>query len=123
MASVEVTSVWAVRRFAILQAGAGFGGHVVDYGFQAVGFAEDFELAIGAGSLFEHGVDVVDLVAAAEFVEDVVDEGQVLDDEFAHRDLDLFTEVDHLAVDAVADGAEFVLHEQSAGVLAIVDVV
>ena len=34
----------------------------------------------------------------------------------------MFAEVDHLAVDAVADGAELVLHEQGAGVLAVVDV-
>src|ERR1700726_2448858 len=70
----------------------------------------------------QHGVYVGDLFAAAEFVEDVVDEGEVLEDEFAGRNFDLLAEVDHLAVETVADGAELVLHEECAGVLAIVDV-
>src|SRR5277367_3535511 len=105
-----------------LEACAGFGAHVVDYGFEVAGFAIDLELAVGTSALSEHGVDVVDLVAAAEFVEDVVDEDEVLVDEFADGDFGLLAEVDHLAFDAVADGAEFVFHQQGAGVLAIVDV-
>jgi hypothetical protein len=109
-----------VGRF--LEAGSGFRGHVVDDGFEAAGFAEDLELAIGAAALREHGVDVVDLGAAAQFVEDIVNESEVLEDEFANGHFGLFAEVDHLAVDAVADGAEFVLHQKGAGVLAIVDV-
>src|SRR6266851_5290018 len=48
-----------------LETGFGFGGHVVDYCFQVAGFAEDFELAVGAGALVKHGVDVGDLFAAA----------------------------------------------------------
>ena len=65
-------------------------------------------------------MDVVDLVAAAEFVDDVVDEGEVFEDELARGDFLLFAEVDQLAVEAVADGAELVLHQQGAGVLAVV---
>jgi hypothetical protein len=58
-----------------LEAGFGFGGHVIDDCLEVAGFTEDFELAVGAGALVEHGVDVGDLFAAAEFVKDVVDEG------------------------------------------------
>ena len=92
------------RHFIGLEAGFGFGGHVVDYGFQVIGFAEDFELAVGAGALEEHGVDVADLMAAAQIVEDVVDEGEVLEDKLADWDLFLLAEVDEFAGDAVADG-------------------
>jgi hypothetical protein len=30
------------------EAGFGFGGHVIDYGFEIAGLAEDLELAVGA---------------------------------------------------------------------------
>ena len=100
----------------------GLGYHVVDYGLQIACVAEDFQLAVGTRSLLEHGVDVADFTPASEFVEDVVDEGEVLEDQFARGDLLLLAEVNHLAVEAVADCAKLVLHQQRTRVLAIVDI-
>ncbi len=48
-----------------LQAFAGLSRHVVNHGLEAAGLAEDFELAVGSGAALEHGVDVLDLFAAA----------------------------------------------------------
>ena len=75
-------------------------------------------MAVGSGALFEHGADVVDLVLTAQFFDGVFDEVEVLEDEVAGGDFGLLAEVDHLAVEAVADGTELVLHEEGAGVLA-----
>ncbi len=65
----------------MITAFAGFGGHVVDHGLEAAGFVEDFELAVGSGPALEHGVDVLDLLAAAQLVEHVVNEGELSKDE------------------------------------------
>jgi len=62
--------------------------------------------------------NVVDGVAAAEFVHDRVNEVEVFEDKFSLGDFDLLAKVDEVAVEAVAHGAEFVLHQQRAGVLA-----
>src|ERR1044071_10242046 len=47
---------------------------VVHYVFQIAALAEDPELAVGAGSVLHDLTSVVDLVARAELVADVVDE-------------------------------------------------
>ncbi len=94
------------------EAGAGFIGHVVDDGFEvAFGFFEDFELAVGAGAGGEDFADAVDGFAAAEFVDYGVDEGEIFLDEVALGDFLLAAEVDERAIEAVADGAEFVFHQ------------
>ena len=93
--------------------------HVIDYCFQvAVGFFEDFELAVGAGAGLEDCADAVDGFAAAELVDLGIDEGQVLFNQVAQGDFLLLAEIDELAVEAVADGAEFVFGDQRAGVVA-----
>src|SRR5580700_7454186 len=55
---------------------------------------------------------VKNLVPAFELVDDVVHELQQLLDEVAHRNLSLATEVDQLAVDAVAHCPPLVLGDQ-----------
>ena len=52
-----------------LQSGAGLGGHVVDDRFQvALGFFENFELAVGARAGLHNFADAVDGFPAAELV-------------------------------------------------------
>src|SRR5688572_28392236 len=66
---------------------------------QITGLAIDRELPIGAGPFREDGMDVVDRLAAAELVDDVVEELAQLDRELPHRHFGAFAEVDQLAVD------------------------
>src|SRR6187402_2416260 len=87
--------------------------HVPDDGLEVTtGLLIDAQLPVGAGAMLENPADVVDLVAAAQLVDDVVDELEVFEDEFALGHLALAAEVDELAVDAVAGGAPLVLHDQ-----------
>jgi len=78
--------------------------------------APDGELAVGAGAVAEHFVDVGDFFAAAEFVDDVVDEVEVFKEEVFEGDFDLFAEVDEFAIEAVAGGAPLIFHDEGAAV-------
>ncbi len=60
-------------------------------------------MAIGAGA-GEDFADAVDGRAAAEFVDDRIDEGEILLDEVAKWHFLVLAEVDQRAIEAVADG-------------------
>ena len=55
-------------------------------------------------------MDVVDLLAALEFVHHIIYKFQVLVDQITFADLGLFSEVDKFAVQAVTCRAPFVFH-------------
>src|SRR5579863_1498876 len=106
-------------RNAELQSGPGLLGHVIDHRFQvAVGFFEDLELAVGAGAGLENLAYAFNGFAASEFVDHRIDQGKILLDQVALWNLLLLAEVDKLAVEPIAHGAEFILHQQRASVLA-----
>src|SRR5580704_9389298 len=86
---------------------AGFLRHVIDHRFEvALAFFEDLELAIGAGAGLEDRANTIDGFAAAQFIDNRIDQGEIFLDQIAQRNLLLLAEVDELAVEAVADGAE-----------------
>ena len=87
-----------------------------DDSFQIAGLLIDAQLAFGAGAVLENGVDVFDGAAAAEIVDNIIDEIEKLESEFAHRDFDFFAEVDQLAFDTVAGGAPLVFFDQRAAI-------
>ena len=78
----------------------GFLNEVLHHRLEIAGPPVDRELAVGAGSLREHRMNVVDRLAAAKLVEHVVEELEQLDGESAHRDFRALAEVDQLAVEA-----------------------
>src|SRR5579871_5395277 len=93
--------------------------HVIHDSFQiAIGFFEDFELAVGAGAGFEDVAHAIDGFAAAEFLDHGIDEREILFDQIALRYFLLLAEVDEIPVQAITHGAELVLHQQRACVLA-----
>src|SRR5687768_8814512 len=108
----SVTRIWPLRK-----AGRRFGGDVVDDGSEIPCLLEHPELAVGAGSLFENGVEVLDGLTGSELVHDVVDEFQDLQGELALRDLLLLSEVDELSPEAVAHRPPLVLSDELGRVL------
>src|SRR5262249_9776847 len=52
--------------------------HVIDNFFQILSLLKDLELTIGAGAVPEHRLDVIDLFARAELIDDVIDERKIL---------------------------------------------
>src|SRR6266852_6107573 len=66
-------------------ASASFFHEMLDYRAQVAGVLIDAELALGAGAFIENGVYVFHGAAAAEVVDDVIDEGEQLDGQIAHR--------------------------------------
>src|ERR1700724_1179269 len=70
------------------------------------------ELPVGAGPVGQDPVYRPDLAAGTQLVDDVVHEFQHLAHELPKRHLDLFAEVDHLAVDPVTAGAPLVLEDE-----------
>src|SRR6267378_6242504 len=85
-------------------------------GAQVAGLLKDAKLALGAGALVENGVNVFDGASAAQFVDDIVDEGEQLDGKVAHGHFGLLAEIDELAFDAVAGGAPLVFLDEGAAV-------
>ena len=61
-------------------------------------------------------------MAGAKLVHHIVDEGEILQNKVALGNLFLLAEVDQLALETVAHRAEFVLHQQRARVLTVIDV-
>ena len=59
-------------------------------------------------------MDVVDLFARAELVDDVVDEFEEFEDQIADRDFLALAEVDQFPVEPIARGAPFVFADQRA---------
>src|SRR5882762_10261742 len=91
-------------------------------GAQVAGLLVDAKLPLGAGAFVENGVNVFDGAAAAELVDNIVDESEELDGEVAHGDFGLLAEVDELALDTVARGAPFIFFDQGAAVDAVAHV-
>src|SRR5271169_5911596 len=87
--------------------------------FQVARLLIDPQLALGAGAVFENGVNVFNGAAAAEVVDDVIHELEKLKSELAHGNFGFFAEIDQLALDAVACGAPFVFLDQGAAVEAV----
>src|SRR5258706_2538620 len=85
-------------------------------GAQIAGLLVDAKLPLGAGAFVENRVNVFDGAAAAELVNDVVDEGKQLDGEIAHGHFSFLAEVDELAFDAVASGAPFIFFNEGAAI-------
>ena len=84
-----------------------FPRHVIDHRSQvAFGFFEDLELAVGSGTGGHHLADAVDGFPAAQLVHRRIDQGEILLDEVAQRHLLLLAEVEQLALQPVAHGAE-----------------
>src|SRR5262245_28007312 len=85
-----------------------------DHGRQIARLAKDAKLPVGARALGENRPDVLHLAPAAQLVDDVVDNGEQLDRQIAHRHLAPFAEVDQLAVETPPGGAPLVLLDQAA---------
>jgi len=67
-------------------------------------FLKNLQLAVGAGAPFHDLTDVFDLLARVEFVDNVVDEGEILLDQVRLWNLHLLAEVNELAAETVAGG-------------------
>src|SRR5262249_3275231 len=85
---------------------------------EVAGVAIHIHLAFGAGAIRQNFPHVLALTPALEPIDDVVDEGQQLEREVAHRHLAALAEVDQLAVDAPPRGAPLVLFDQRAMIAA-----
>ena len=59
----------------------------------------DAQLALGAGAVFQNGMDVFDRTAAAEIVHNIIDKIKKLESEVPHGNFSLFAEVDELALE------------------------
>src|SRR4029077_13053595 len=96
-----------------LQAVRRLGDQLVHYGLEIAGALVGSELAVRARTLLENLVGVLDFLAAPQLVHDVADEPL---DELAHEvargQLDALAEIEEPPVQAVADGAPFVLLDE-----------
>src|SRR5690349_3783880 len=80
---------------------------------QIARFSERLELPVRARSFFQDLEGVFDFSAAAELVDDVVDEPfYQLSDQFACRSFPLLAPVDEMAVQSIPHCAPFVLFDQ-----------
>src|SRR5215203_690926 len=91
-----------------------FDQHIDDGVKISAGFMENAELIVGRSSPFENRVDVLDLFARIELIDDVVDEIEQLADEILDRDFLLLAEVEQLSVEPVANRAPFVFLDEAA---------
>src|SRR3954454_21007421 len=70
------------RRFAgFHQSGLRFEHHVIDNAFEISGFLKYAQLAISAGAVLQHAVNVGDLFPAVELIDDVVHELKIFENE------------------------------------------
>src|SRR5687768_6441698 len=97
-------------------------GEVVDDRVEMPRRGEDLQLAVRAGALVRDDLDVLDLPARAEGVDDVVDEFQELDRELLHWHLGLLAEVDEARGHAPAHRAPLVLLDELRDVAAEAEV-
>jgi hypothetical protein len=104
------------RRSPRLGDAARFRNQMPDDSLKIAGLLIDTQLALGAGAVFENGMDVFDGAAASEIVDDIIDKIEKFECEIAHGNFGFFAEVDELALDAVASGAPFVFFNQGAAV-------
>ena len=95
---------------------ARFRNQVPDDSLKIAGLLIDAQLALGAGAVFQNGMDIFDRTAAAEIVHDIIDKIEKLESELAHGNFGLFAEVDEFTLDAVAGSAPFVFFNQGAAV-------
>src|SRR5881628_1183269 len=86
------------------------------------GLFVDRELPIGARSLADDRLEVCDLSARPEHVDDVVDEFEQLDREITHRDLLLLAKVDEARVHPAPHRAPLVLLDETRRVASEADV-
>src|SRR5215472_10863016 len=90
--------------------------------FQVACFRVSLQLALGAAALTQNAFDGGQGIAAAQIVDDIVDEIEEFFAEFAHGDFGLFAEIDQIAVDAPARRAPFVFLDQRARIHAVAHV-
>src|SRR5271166_954676 len=86
---------------------------------QVPGLVVNLELAVGAAAHLQHLVDVVNLVARSQFVDNVVDQVQIFEHQSFDRYFFLFAEVDELAFQPVTACAKLVFADQRAAVNAV----
>src|SRR5207244_162194 len=98
----------------LLDAVARFVDDRLDDAPQIAGLSIDGELPIRARAVGEDRADILNLAAAPELVDDIVDKREELERELAHRHLGAAAEVDQLAVEAPARRTPFVLLDQAA---------
>ena len=82
--------------------------------FEVASLLVDAKLALGAGAFAQNCVHVLDGAAAAEIVDDVIDEFEQFGGELAHRDFRFLAEIDELAFDAVTRGTPFIFLDKGA---------
>src|SRR6266566_2667498 len=100
----------------------GLRGEELDDSPRVAAVFQHAELPVGARSLRQDRVHILDRLSRAKLVDDVVHELEQLEREVAHRHLGLLAEVDQLAIDPVADRPPLVLGDQSRHVLAKTEV-
>src|SRR3954468_495271 len=106
------------RRFAgFHQSGLGLKHHVIDDTLEVSSLLEYAQLAVCAGTVLQHAVNVSDFFPAIEFVDHIIHKLEIFEDEIAFADLTLLAEVDELAADTVTRSAPLIFHNESAAVL------
>src|SRR5580704_16599097 len=92
----------------------GFFDQVTYDRFEVAGFLVDAKLALGAGAFAQNCVHVLDGAAAAEIVDNIIDEFEQFGGELAHRDFRFFAEIDELALDAITRGTPLIFLDEGA---------
>src|SRR5215469_10269315 len=93
-------------------AGAGLRNQMAHDRFRVSCFAIDAELAVRAGAFLQDGVDVFDGAAASQVIHYVVHQLQQFRNQLPHVHFRFFSEVNQLAIDAVARRAPFIFLDE-----------
>src|SRR5206468_2406149 len=87
---------------------------LVDHRVQIAGLAELSQLPVGARAVLHDCVNVLDLFAAAQLVNNVIDEIEQFQDQVTYRHFLLLAEINQFSVESPANGPPLVLLNQSA---------